>query len=125
MITPPLLLTADTGSRALDAEIARALGAEVTRTHGRMGTAMRDCPVWPWIGDRWQSMPRWSHEIDAALQLTRELLKPWAITVEVFEASAVCQIHSPENGETTERILAPTPELAIIRALFAAKEAAQ
>lgn len=62
------------GNRAYDATIAEALGAQVTRTHGRFRIAYRHAPWIKGVGSCWRSIPRYTASIDAAVGLVEQVL---------------------------------------------------
>lgn len=62
------LREATESSRALDAAIAVALGAEA-RIVGKLGWRMRFCPWQGHPDHRWQCLTRWTDSVDAALTL--------------------------------------------------------
>lgn len=123
MPTPPTLHTATEGSRELDAEIARALGWVHEPSH-------RWCK-WKLSGaTEWRMGPDdWSTSLDAAVALVEEMLpgsyvglqqnytgkppavEPW--TAEITASVGGCIFEQD----------ASTAPLALLRALFAAREA--
>lgn len=62
------------GLGLFDADLARALGAEVTTTHGRMGCAYRNVPWARHPSSSWQSLPRWSRSLDETVRLVNQRL---------------------------------------------------
>lgn len=130
MILPPSLLTATAGSRALDAEIARALGW--TYDDGFMSWRKPDkmlvlCGPY-----------EWSTDLSSAVALWREQFQGWDIRIASsfnrdgdiwWHVDARDSFFEPEEGEanpwTIHARAEDEPALAVIRALFAAREAGE
>lgn len=114
------LLTATAGSRALDADIARALGVNVTYS-------VEIAPQ-PLDAD-FNYLPKYSTDISSTVALVRECFPTWAWEVSEdcespVEMRCKASLHDGTPEMNTFRAKAPTPELALLKALFAAMCAA-
>lgn len=141
-MTPPLLLTAQAGSPELDAEICVALRylpsveipnlAEGWEWRWEAGDTFGDGPSVKLVAMRGKERgiggitrkpPPVSQSLDAAVALVEERLPGWQIWLTIWSPTkSSVELIGPNLREYTS-FEAPTAPLAILRALFAAKEA--
>ena len=103
-----------------DADLARALGAEVTTTHGRLHTAYRNIPWEDYPSTNWQSLPSWSRSLDDVVRLVG-CLRPrvyWNLGVGTLRDGRTTYTADFSNGGEYAEREAATPALALIAALL-------
>ena len=118
---------ATAGSRRLDAEIAKAFGAEVTDTHGRLRWAFRNAPWLDFDTRNWMTLPDLSGSLREAWRFAEAIAPNTLLTVSAWtrpagkDAIATLERFLPIKGTWQAR--AATPALAIIAALIRSGEA--
>lgn len=95
------IAAADGGCADDDLAVHEILGAEVTRSHGRMRFAIRRAAFYPWSSETWSALPRVTTDLEAALRLARlQLAGNWAILIEDHPgAGAVAAIRVDDHGD--------------------------
>lgn len=96
------LTASSEGSRELDALIHEVLGALVSRSHRRMGYAIKDARFYAWCsGPHWSAMPRVTHELEAARDLFKAMTAgTWSLLLEDHgDRTAAAAMRQDEYGD--------------------------
>ena len=127
LLRTSLLRTSQAGSREFDAEIAQALGW--TSIEENIGPSHTPRVMISWfVGDECQGYypPAWSTDLSSAVALVENLLPGWEWCLfREADGSYGAQIFKAAGNTGLNEHTAPTAPLALLRALFFAKEAAQ